>query len=741
LFRWRHWLLLVVFLGGLGVFLAYQNQRERNNIEARETERLTLQSKVIEENLSRQLLAVNRSVESIIAELLRWGASSGGHSEGLQHLKSMEAAMTLVRTFLVLDATGKVTLSNREELIGRNFYQRDYFQVPLLSKDASRLFVSPPFKTVLGAYAITLTRVVNNASGNFAGVVVATMDPLDVQILLNSVLYADDMEAILLHGDGRVFVGAPAANNALEKDLTGIGSVLSRHLSSKRPLSQFRNTAFAGGEERLHVLRSIQPAVLLMDKPLVIAVSRNSSSLFVQWRHDVQNQFLAYLVLVAFSGIGVILYRRQLVRQRISNQRLKLATEATGVGIWEFDLTSRRYHWDAAMFALFGLSPQVVNTLNNDWRQLLLPGELERMKEATRGTIHQGQAFDLTFQIRRKDGQVRFMHNRAALYEGDFDARTRLIGSTEDVTERKMREADLRVAATVFDCQESMVVTDASNLILRVNRAFTELFGYTSQDIVGVTPQVLQSGRHDSAFYAAMWDSINRDGVWQGEIWNRRKNGEVFPVWLTISAVHNEEGLVSHFVATHTDITLRKVAEDEIKHLAFHDPLTQLPNRRLLHDRLHQAMILAKRDQKRLALMFIDLDKFKPVNDDFGHQVGDELLQTVAQRLQACVRESDTVARLGGDEFVLLLPVIEVVQDAMAVAGKVHLALLQPFALSKGPPVRISSSTGIAIYPEHGRDEIELIKHADAAMYQAKAAGRDRVVLFVPEYVKESHPE
>jgi diguanylate cyclase (GGDEF)-like protein/PAS domain S-box-containing protein len=330
------------------------------------------------------------------------------------------------------------------------------------------------------------------------------------------------------------------------------------------------------------------------------------------------------------------------------------------------------------------------------------------------------------------------MHNRAALYEGDFDARTRLIGSTEDVTERKMREVDLRVAATVFDCQEAMVVTDANKVILRVNRAFTELFGYTPVDVVGATPQILKSGRHDPAFYAAMWDGINRDAVWQGEIWNRRKSGEVFPVWLNISAVHNDEGLVSHFVATHTDITLRKVAEDEIKHLAFHDALTQLPNRRLLHDRLHQAMILAKRDQKRLALMFIDLDKFKPVNDDFGHQVGDELLQAVAQRLQACVRESDTVARLGGDEFVLLLPVIDVVQDAMAVAEKVHLALLQPFALSKGPSVSISSSAGIAIYPEHGRDEAELIRHADAAMYQAKAAGRDRVVLFVPESFKES---
>jgi diguanylate cyclase (GGDEF)-like protein len=229
-----------------------------------------------------------------------------------------------------------------------------------------------------------------------------------------------------------------------------------------------------------------------------------------------------------------------------------------------------------------------------------------------------------------------------------------------------------------------------------------------------------------------MWDGINRNGAWQGEIWNRRRNGDVFPVWLNISAVHNHEGLVTHFVATHTDITLRKAAEEEIKHLAFHDSLTQLPNRRLLNDRLHQAVVQAKRDQTRLALMFIDLDKFKPVNDDFGHQAGDELLQAVARRLLACVRESDTVARLGGDEFVVLLPVIDVARDAITVGEKIQKALIQPFTLSKGQTVSISLSAGIAIYPEHGRDENELTKRADAAMYQAKTTGRDRFVMFSP---------
>ena len=189
---------------------------------------------------------------------------------------------------------------------------------------------------------------------------------------------------------------------------------------------------------------------------------------------------------------------------------------------------------------------------------------------------------------------------------------------------------------------------------------------------------------------------------------------------------------MTHYVATHTDITLRKAADEEIKHLAFYDTLTHLPNRRLLQDRLHQAMWHAKRDSRRLAVLFIDLDQFKPVNDEFGHQAGDELLQAVAHRLQACVRESDTVARIGGDEFMVLLPRIELAQDASGVAEKIHEALKQPFTLSEGETVSISSSTGIAIYPEHGRDEATLTSHADIAMYRAKLAGRDRFVMFEP---------
>ena len=728
----RHWLILAVCLGGVGAYLGYSLHHEHETIEAVEREHLIAQSKVIEVNLTRQLNAINLSLEAIVMELPDWENRSAGRAEGVRHLKSLAAAMPSVLTFVVLDAQGTITLSNLDELIGRNFYQRGHFQAPLQSLNPNLLYLSPPFKSVLNNYVIALSRVVLDSEGKFAGVVVGTIDPIEMEILLNSVRYADDMRSMLLHGDGTIFVSQPALVDVIGKNVLVPASFFRQHLESKRLVSLFQGIAPPTADQRLAVLRTIQPVDLAMDKPLVVSLSRGWDALFASWQRDIRNLSAAYLLLAAMSALGLFFYQRSQARQGRIEERLKLATEAAGVGIWELDLKMRRYHWDSAMFDMFGLNPNEVNALNNDWQQLLLPGELQRMKEATRATIKQDQAFALTFQIQRKDGQVRFMRNRAALH---FDAHGQprsLVGTTEDVTERKQQEMELRIAAAAFDCQESIVVTDPGKVILRVNRAFTTLFGYTADEAIGHTPRLFKSGRHEQPFYAAMWERINRDGAWQGEIWNRKKNGDIFADLLSISAVLNDAGVVTHYVGTHVDITERKAAEAAIQKMAFHDALTGLPNRRVLLDRLQQALSKAKRNQKRLALLFVDLDQFKPVNDDFGHAVGDELLLAVAQRLQTCVRESDTVARMGGDEFVVLLPVIETVPDALGVAQKIHDALVQPFGLPEGHTVSISSSVGIAIYPDHGGDEAELIRYADVAMYQAKAAGRDRVVVYDP---------
>lgn len=318
---------------------------------------------------------------------------------------------------------------------------------------------------------------------------------------------------------------------------------------------------------------------------------------------------------------------------------------------------------------------------------------------------------------------------------------TKLMGITEDITERMLAENDLRIAATAFESQEGMLVTDANGVILRVNRTYVNVTGYTAEEVIGRNPRIFSSGRKNADFYVQMWESINNTGTWEGEIWNRRKNGEIYPAYLIITAVKDKDGIVTNYVGTFNDITVSKAAADEIKHLAFYDPLTQLPNRRLLRDRLQQAMAACARSGMYGALLFIDLDNFKTLNDTFGHDKGDLLLQQVAGRLAGCVRECDTVARLGGDEFVIMLEDLsqnsqEAVAQSETVGEKILATLNQPYQLASYEH-HSTPSIGVTLFSDHVRSIDELLKQADIAMYQAKAAGRNTQRFFEPSMQTE----
>lgn len=309
------------------------------------------------------------------------------------------------------------------------------------------------------------------------------------------------------------------------------------------------------------------------------------------------------------------------------------------------------------------------------------------------------------------------------------------------MSEQEERETALRIAAIAFETEEGMMVTDENAKIIRVNQAFTRLTGYSAEDVIGKNPSLLKSDRQNAEFFRRMWESLQRDNSWQGEIWNRRKNGEVYPEWLNITAVIGKDGKVMNYVGAFVDFTERKQAENEIHHLAFYDSLSQLPNRRLLQDRLRQAVASGARNRTSGALLFIDLDNFKTLNDTKGHGIGDLLLIEVAKRLQACVREGDTVARFGGDEFVLLLEGLsaeraQAAVQAQGVGEKVLEAISQPCML-EGNEFHSSSSMGITLFTDYKQQLDELFKQADTAMYEAKKAGRNTLRFFDPAMQEE----
>ncbi|MDD2738394.1 MAG: bacteriohemerythrin [Methylomonas lenta] len=347
-----------------------------------------------------------------------------------------------------------------------------------------------------------------------------------------------------------------------------------------------------------------------------------------------------------------------------------------------------------------------------------------------------GASVLLEFELIGLKGTRRWMETHAVPMT-DASGNVCQLAITRDISQRKENENLLRIAATAFESQEGMMVTDGKTTILRVNKAFTKITGYTAEEVIGKTPKLLKSGRHPPVFYDELWDSINRTGEWDGEIWNRRKSGDDYPQHMMIKAVKDLDLKVTHYVCTLTDVTLRKAAADKIERLAFYDPLTGLPNRQLLHDRLKPALASSSRTGLHGALLFIDLDNFKALNDTLGHDMGDLLLQQVAERLLSCVREIDTVARLGGDEFVVMLEdlnadILVAIKQVELIGQKVIGVINQPFQLMIHNYIS-TPSIGIALFKGQEVSLDQLLKHADIAMYQAKSLGRNTLCFFDPQ--------
>ena len=365
----------------------------------------------------------------------------------------------------------------------------------------------------------------------------------------------------------------------------------------------------------------------------------------------------------------------------------------------------------------------------------VVPEDQDRYQQYFMQALLHGGKQTCELRLQRSDGTVFNVRLDSLLTTSD-DAMPALRIALTDITESKQAEAELRIAAIAFELHEGMMVTDPNGVIIRVNRAFTSLTGYSAEEALGQTPAMLSSGRHDQAFYQQMWQALKDDGYWQGEIWNRRKDGKIHAEWLTINAVTTPNGVVTHYVGTLSSITQNREAEAEIHRLAYYDALTQLPNRRLLQDRIAQALASSSRSGHYGALLFMDMDHFKVLNDTRGHDVGDTLLVEMAQRILACVREGDTVARLGGDEFVMILENLsldatEAAVQADLVGEKIRDSLARPYELD-GREFHSTNSLGVTLFHGHDEPAETLLKHADLALYKAKSAGRNTLRFFDP---------
>lgn len=378
--------------------------------------------------------------------------------------------------------------------------------------------------------------------------------------------------------------------------------------------------------------------------------------------------------------------------------------------------------WDSAA-QLIGKTTEIIYANREDWEA---DGEAAYAELATSGYSDQEHCFV------RRDGTPIWCHRTGRPLD-QANPRAGSIWVFADISQRRAQEAQLRLAHSVFEhSSEGLIVTDRQTRIVEVNPAFTKITGFSAEEAIGQTPSILKSGRHPPEFYAEMWRSLSEKGRWSGEVIDRRKNGEYYPKWLSISTIHDQNGEVLNYIGSFQDISERKAAEEKIQFLAHHDVLTALPNRLLLRDRFGQAMEQLKRSNRNLAFMFLDLDQFKSINDSVGHRIGDELLIAVVQRLRECLRETDTISRQGGDEFIILLNDIDNAVAAASAASKIVNAMSQPFAIA-GHQLNSSMSIGIAMAPVDGTDFDTLLQKADMAMYHAKERGRAGFSFFRQE--------
>lgn len=460
--------------------------------------------------------------------------------------------------------------------------------------------------------------------------------------------------------------------------------------------------------------------------------TRDMSGIPVSHIPDFTNKELSSLSATMNNMISLIRHSHNSLS--LEHSRLQNVIEGTRTGTWEWDVASGYITYDGAWSDILGWDLEALNgPPNQDWKHFIHPEDkMLSEQQLAKLFAREQDYYDCDIRLRHFSGQWIHVLARGKIVEWDEQGRPlKVLGTHQDITAHKKAEENLKLAAKVFThAREGIIIADSQTRIIEVNEAFCRITGYSLGEVKGKNPSVLQSGKQDGKFYKEMWRSLEKKGHWSGEIWNRRKDGEMYPELLTISAVTDELGHPVNYVAVFSDITAYKEHEHKLEKIAHFDQLTELPNRLLLGDRLKHAMKQAKRHKQFIAVIFLDLDGFKPVNDTYGHEVGDLLLQQLAIRMRNALRDSDTIARIGGDEFVAVLTDLQSPECCQPLLPRLLAATSEPIEVN-GNLVQVSASFGITTYPQsEDVNSDKLLRQADYAMYQAKLKGKRRYHFF-----------
>ncbi|OHX17779.1 sensor domain-containing protein [Chromobacterium sphagni] len=420
---------------------------------------------------------------------------------------------------------------------------------------------------------------------------------------------------------------------------------------------------------------------------------------------------------------------------RSREQQLARVIDGSDQGYWDWNLKSGSFQVSPRWESMLGYGPGEMRITAENWYDHVHPEDVEQARASIQRNLRgESASHEVEIRCRTRGGDWRWILSRGRVVERSDEGEALMMSGTHtDITERKVFEQTQKEAAAVFDSSyEGILMVNRDGVITKVNNAFTRITGYSAAEAVGQKPSMLSSGEQSGEFYEELWRSVLGHDFWRGELWNRRKNGELYAELLSVSVVRDAQGEVLHYIGIFSDITKLKAHEDELDRVAHFDPLTGIPNRRLLSDRLNQAIIRSNRSGKSCAVCFLDLDGFKAVNDRHGHAAGDQLLVAVSSHLKSILRGDDTLARLGGDEFVVLLSDVGTLEECMLVLDRILSAVAEPVRLDEAE-VHVTASVGVSLYPQDNVDADTLLRHADQAMYLAKDGGKNRYQLFDPE--------